>query len=243
MAIVAIVQARMGSSRLPGKILLPLCGKPMLWHVIQRLKACTFLDRIVIATSVEKQDDCLYDFCRVNDFDVYRGSENDVLDRYYQAARVFQADEIVRITADCPLIDPEVTASVIKVYQANLRECDGASNVIRRTYPRGLDTEVISFSALQRAWKQAQEPMFREHVTLYLYRHPETFRMRSVESERDISYLRWTVDEEKDFSFVKETYQRLYCSGRIFSMKDILQMLEREPLLMSINSAVEQKKI
>jgi len=239
--IVAIIQARMGSIRLPGKVLMDIEGKPMLWHVINRVKYSKLINKIVIATSTNKKDDVIEEFCKSNNIDFYRGSEMDVLDRYYQAAKVFKASLIVRITSDCPLIDPEVVDLVIKTHLSS--DVDYTSNNIERTFPRGLDTEVFKFSALEKAYKEAVAPYQREHVTVYIYENPYLFRLNNVKNDKDISYLRWTVDEKADLHFVREIYKRLNKEDRIFLMRDILNVLEREPFLIEINKYVKQKSI
>ncbi|MDD5085611.1 MAG: glycosyltransferase family protein [Candidatus Omnitrophica bacterium] len=241
--VIAIVQARMGSTRLPGKVLIDIAEKPMLWHVLDRLRHAHFVHDVMVATSINKKDNAIERFCRVNNLNCYRGSEEDVLDRYYQAARVEKADIVVRITADCPLTDPKIVDKVISAYVKNAGSFQGSSNVINRTYPRGLDTEVISFSALEQAWGKAKKPYQREHATTYIYEHPEEFKMYSVENGEDLSLLRWTVDEESDLCFVREIYKRLWREGKVFLIRDVLAALEKEPYLKEINSRIKQKKV
>lgn len=239
--VVAIIQARMNSTRLPGKALKNITGKPMLAHVVERLKSTKLVNEIVIATTTKEEDRIISRFA--NDFGVksFAGSEEDVLDRYYQAAKRCEADVIVRITSDCPLIDPEVVDKVIAFYLKNRGTKDYVSNCLRRSYPRGLDTAVFCFEVLEMAWQQSKEPYQREHVTLYIYEHPEIFRLVNVENNEDLSYMRWTVDEARDLEFVREIYERLYKEGEIFAMKDVLALLKREPQLMEINKGVKQK--
>lgn len=243
--IVAIIQARMGSSRLPGKVLMEISGKPILWHVVNRLRDCRFLDQIVIATSVDKKDDAIEKFCKDNDISYYRGNEADVLDRYYQTAKDYDADIIARITADCPLIDPKIVDRVITGYFENMTNFDGASNIVNRRYPRGLDVEVVSFSSLERCWEEADKDYQKEHVTPYIYEHPEIFKIYSIESKNneDLSCLRWTVDEEADLQFVREIYKRLHKPRKLFLMDDVLQVLKKEPYLGRINRCIKQKEV
>lgn len=239
--VVAIIQAHMGSTRLPGKAMIPILDKPMLWHVANRLKPCKFIDEIVVATSTNDKDDVLEGFCRSSGMIVYRGNEFDVLDRYYRAATARDADIIVRITSDCPLIDPIVSDKVIFAFLNDRMGVDMASNVVVRTYPRGLDTEVFSFKSLEEAWREAKESHEREHVTKYIYNHPDIFRIKNVTNDEDVSYLRWTVDEKPDLKFVEEIYKRLYREGKIFFMQDILKTLEKESDLILINRDVKHK--
>lgn len=241
--VVAIIQARMGSERLPGKVLMDIVGRPMLWHVINRVRYSKYINKIIIATTTNKDDDQIEDFCKIYNIDFYRGSEGDVLDRYYQTAELWNADIIVRITSDCPLIDSEVVDKVIYSYLKNKKNFNGASNIIKRTHPRGLDTEVISFGTLERVWNDANEDYQREHVTIYIYEHAKQFKLYSVENDKDLSHYRWTVDEEKDLKFVREIYKSLYRGENIFLMKDILSLLKKKPHLRETNKDVEQKKI
>lgn len=239
--VVVIIQARTKSTRLPGKVLKNIVGKPMLAHVIERVENIRLVDEIVIATTVKEEDRVILRLANDCGVKSFSGSEEDVLDRYYQAAKRYQADVIVRITSDCPLIDPEVVDKAIAFYLKYKGTVDYVSNSLRRSYPRGLDTEVFSFEVLERTWQKAKEPHQREHVTPYIYKHPETFRLANVENSEDRSYMRWTVDEEKDLEFVKEVYKRLYKEGEIFLMKDVLTLLRKEPQLMEINKNVTQK--
>jgi len=241
--VVVIIQARMGSSRLPGKILEDIEGQPMLWHIVNRVKTCKLIDEIVVATTVEKNDDQVEEFCKKNDIEVFRGSEADVLDRYYQVAQLYKADVIARITGDCAVIDPKVTDRVVASYLENQDSCDFASNALNRTYPYGVETEVTSFEVLKSAWENAKEERYREHVMPYIIDHPELFHLKSVESNEDLSYLRWTVDQKEDLELIREIYKRLYSPGKIFYMEDILELVSKEPHLKEINKDVEQKKV
>lgn len=240
MIIGTIIQARMGSTRLPGKVLKEIEGKPMLWHIVYRLTMSTLIKKIIVATSTHTKDDAIAKFCKQERIPYFRGSEDDCLERYYQAAKENMLDVITRITADCPLIDPVVTDRVISAY-FNESGGDCASNVIKRTYPRGLDTEVFSFSCLQRVYKAAKTAREREHVTIFMHEHPERFRLISVENDVDLSGMRWTVDEEADLRFVKEIYKRLSARGNFFLTNDVLKILELEPEIKQINKEVEQK--
>ena len=241
--IIAIVQARMSSARLPCKVLMDLCGKPVLWHVVNRLKRSSLIGEIVIATTVNEKDNAIVGFCKKNNFDYYRGSEEDVLDRYYQTAKKFKADIITRITSDCPLIDPEVVDKVIKAYLDGKKNFDGATNSIRRTYPRGLDAEVFSFKALEKCWEQAGKGYQREHVTVYMYEYPELFKLVSVENNKDLSAWRLVVDEVDDFELVKKIYENLFLKNKYFSMKDIEVLLEKNYSFLEINKKVKQKQL
>ena len=240
--VIAIVQARMGSTRLPGKVLLDLSGKPMLVRDIERIQRAEKIDDVVIATTIQPGDDTIISLCREYGWHFFRGSENDVLDRYYRAAREYHAKTIVRITSDCPLIEPTIVDLLIEKFSALEPTIDYVSNIFPlRTYPRGLDTEVMSFSALERCWKEETNPAYREHVTPYIHHHPDRFRISEVNNERDLSSLRWTVDTPEDFDFVSRIYHHFGENG--FSWTDILDLLEKYPQLLEINKGIAQKVI
>ncbi len=232
MKTVVILQARIGSTRLPGKVLLDLEARPMLWHVVERIRRARNVQQVVVATTTSKSDDVLEQFCRAHDIAFFRGSEPDVLDRYYQTAKAFAADTVVRITSDCPLIDPEVIDRVTGIFQQG--GFDYVSNTIETTYPDGLDTEVFSFAALERAWREATQISEREHVTPYL-RSSGQFRVRNVEIDHGASLaeLRWTVDEAHDLEFVRAIYKHLK-SRPAFGMRDVLKLLEEKPELQKL---------
>lgn len=231
--IAVIIQARMGSRRLPGKVLKSISGRPMLWHVLMRVRQAKSVDTIIIATSDEAADNPIADFCAQEGVSCFRGNESDVLDRFYHAARWIGADVIVRITADCPMIDPVVLDAVVTAYHKN--RCDYACNAIRRTYPDGLDTEVFPFEVLEKAWKEASLKSEREHVTPYIWKNEEQFNLHHVMQEQDLSALRWTVDEPEDLTFVRSIYEHLYVPNVVFHMEDILGLLRTHPELSTLN--------
>jgi glutamate-1-semialdehyde-2,1-aminomutase len=232
--IVAIVQARMGSSRLPGKVLADIAGETMLGRVVERLQRSRTVDHVVVATSDSAADDAVEQFCQHKHCAVFRGSEANVLDRYYRTAKAFRADAIVRVTADCPLIDPEVIDRVVAAYLTG--DCDYASNTLVCTYPDGLDAEVFSSTALEVAWYEARRETDREHVTPYL-RSSGRFRLRNVECElgRSLHHLRWTVDEPGDLEFARAIYARLGARSD-FSWREVLSLLDADPSLAELNS-------
>ena len=240
MNIVAIIQARIGSSRLPGKILMDLGGETVLGRVANRLRRSRDISKIVVATTDGPTDDVVVSECQRLKVKYFRGSEHDVLDRYFQTARAFQAEVVVRITSDCPVIDPDLVDQTIRAF--NDQKSDYASNVIPRTYPRGLDTEVFNFVSLERAWQEAGEPHQREHVTPYLYEHPEKFRLGSLRADADYSHYRWTVDTREDLELLRTIYSRFNNSDD-FNWLEILHLMEREPELGEVNSQVLQKPV
>jgi glutamate-1-semialdehyde aminotransferase/spore coat polysaccharide biosynthesis protein SpsF (cytidylyltransferase family) len=232
--IAAIVQARMSSTRLPGKVLADVAGHPVLWHVVRRLRRARLVNQIVIATSQNSADDVVARFCEQESVCCFRGSENDVLDRYYQAARAGSADVVVRITADCPLLDAAVVDKVVQRFLDG--GYDYVSNAMRYTYPDGLDTEVFSFAALEQAWREAVKPSDREHVTPYL--RAGKFRICNVENDQPLPPdLRWTVDEAADLEFVRQVFAG-FAGAEYFSMKEVLNFLNQNAAVQALNSSV-----
>jgi spore coat polysaccharide biosynthesis protein SpsF len=234
--IAAIIQARTGSSRLPAKVLADIVGKPLLVHLVSRVKAAKFIESIIIATTTNEADRVICKMAEENGVAYFMGSEEDVLDRYYQAATKFNTDPIVRITADCPLIDPHIIDVVVQRYLEG--DCDYAANTLKLTYPDGLDVEVFGYKALKKAWKEARWASEREHVTAYIRNNADKFRLANVENSADLSHFRWTVDEAKDLKFVREVYKRLYREGQIFYMEDIVELLRKYPALAQINQGI-----
>ena len=240
MKTVAVVQARMGSTRLPGKVLLPLLGEPVLTRVMRRIARAERLDEWVVATTVDPGDDPIAALAASEGWLLVRGSVDDLLDRYVEAARARDADVVVRITADCPLIDPAIVDETVAVFEAG--ECDYAATGLEpRTFPRGLDVEVVARAALEQAWRDDAEPAWREHATPYIYRHPELFRLCRVGSDMDGSAHRWTVDTPEDYELVRRIYDAL---GRDdFSWREALAVVEAHPDWMELNRNVVQKVV
>lgn len=244
MRVVLVIQARMSSTRLPGKVLLPLAGATMLERQLERLARCRRVDRIVVATTDRPVDDPIVDLVTSLDgVAVYRGPEDDVLARYVGAAREHGADVVVRVTSDCPLIDPDVVDEAIAVYQRNEGHVSYVSNAIERTFPRGLDVEVVPSDVLETAAAEATSPSDREHVTAYIWRRPERFPRIDVLAEEDNSQLRWTVDTPEDFSLVSRIYDRLYPVKPDFIYSDVLALVKASPELADVNRHVVQKRV
>jgi spore coat polysaccharide biosynthesis protein SpsF len=240
MKIAALIQARLGSARLPGKVLRDIGGRTMLARVVRRVQRAAAIDNVIVVTTTEPAESAVVEECERIGVHCFRGSELDVLDRYYQAAKQFKTDAVVRITSDCPLIDPGVTGSVVSVFRNETP--DYASNVIERSYPRGLETEVVSMEALSRAWREARQPYEREHVTPYFYENPNLFRLSSVKDEIDHSRHRWTVDAPEDLEFVRAVYACLE-DGDNFDWADVLQILNDRQVLTAMNASVRQKSV
>jgi spore coat polysaccharide biosynthesis protein SpsF len=240
MTVVAIIQARMHSSRLPGKVLQDVCGESMLSRVVHRVSLATSLDEVVVATSDTIVDNAVESECRKLRVSVFRGSENDVLDRFFQAAVFHKGEIAVRITADCPLIEPVIIDRVVQAFLSS--NVDYASNTLLRTYPRGLDVEVVSLRALAVAWRDAVKPYHRAHVTPYFYENANLFKLLSITNPRDWSRYRWTVDTAEDLQFVRRVYEVLG-SNNLFSWEDVLKLCERESGLVELNRHVQQKPL
>ncbi len=234
--IVAIIQARMGSTRLPGKTMVDVEGKPLLKHIVDRVSASKKIDAVLIATTTSPEDKVILEFARQNNIQAYAGSDEDVLERFYEAAKVVNADIIVRITADDPFKDPEVLDTVVDYYLSH-PELDYASNTIVPSYPEGLDIEVFSFLALEKAYREAKLPSEREHVTPYFWKNPDLFRIANVSNKHNLSHMRWTLDYPEDLIFTRAIYSRLNNKG-IFLMDDIFSLLKNEPELIHINEGI-----
>jgi spore coat polysaccharide biosynthesis protein SpsF len=243
MKVVCIVQARVGSTRLPGKVLKKICGKTVLEHDIDRLKRAKNIDEIVIATTTEERDIEIVNEAKRLGVKYYRGSESDVLSRYYFAAKENNADIVVRVTSDCPLLDSEVTEEIIKFYLENYPKYDYVSNTLDRTYPRGLDTEVFSFKVLEEAFLNAKENFQREHVTPYMWDNNTKYKVYQYKDIADSSNLRLTLDTQEDFKLITEIYIDLYNNNQYFGLKEILNLFNERPELIEINKEIQQKKI
>lgn len=240
MATVAIIQARMGSSRLPGKVLEVFGGKTALDHCVERTRACSAIDDVVIATTTAPADDVLVDTCRARNWRWFRGSEHDVLDRYYRAASEVGAAHVVRITSDCPLNDPDVIGELIARYVAHGADY-GSTSYPRPTFPLGISAEVLRFDVLERAWREDENPAWREHVTPYVYRHPEMFRLVGYGCEADFSEHRWTLDTPEDARLIRTLFDHF--GDRPFGWRDALAAVQARPEWQAINAAIVQRKI
>jgi spore coat polysaccharide biosynthesis protein SpsF len=240
---VAMIQARMGSTRFPGKVLKPILGRPMLLHIVQRVRSVRALKNVVVLTSERCEDQPIRDLCRSEGIAVFNGSENDVLDRFYQAALRYSADPLVRVTGDCPLVDPQLIEQLLEIFAAgswdhvSVAAGAGALYLNRGRFPDGLDAECFSIAALKRAWSEATASSDREHVTPYIWRVPERFRCRLVDADGDYSDMRWTVDHEEDFVMITRIYEALYRPERPFTFAEIIDFLKRRPELALLNRA------
>ena len=241
---VAIIQARMSSTRLPGKVLLDICGKPALEHVIDRVKRCTQIDEIVIATTQDEGDKVLVDKAKEFGVGFYTGDTFDVLSRYYNAAKKYEADIIVRITSDCPLIDPGLTDDIVLFYKEH--DYDLVANLVNpdvstRTYPNGLDTEVFSFKTLEDTFLKADQKYQREHVTIYMH---ETIENKyCYRNDIDYSDYRWTLDTKEDYELICSIYKNLYKDNMNFTWLDVIRFVQKNPEICTINGHIEYRTV
>lgn len=234
--ILLIVQARTSSTRLPGKVAMPILGKAMLHQQLDRLKCCIAVDEICVATSVENSDTVVEDICKGAGVKCFRGNLNDVLGRFYQCARFYRADTIVRICGDCPLIDSQLIDKIIEFHKEN--KADYSTNCINRQYPDGQDVEVFSFSALEQAYFEAEKPSEREHVTPYI-RESGRFSVKNFHELEDFSNYRMSVDYRQDFQLVKKVFEALYEKDSNFGLGAIVEYLQRHPEVVQLNSNIE----
>ncbi|MGE7601568.1 cytidylyltransferase domain-containing protein [Peribacillus sp. NPDC097675] len=242
MKVVAIIQARMGSSRLPGKVMKQVQGKPLLQYQLERIGKARFINKIVVATTTKETEQPIVDLCERLSVAIFRGPEDDVLTRFFDAATEHQTDIVVRLTADCPLIDPHTIDQALEEFLAGVGKYDYVSNTLERTYPRGFDVEVFSMKALEQAFKEAKEATYREHVTPYIYHHPEKFRLAPFLNDIDFSSLRLTVDTEDDLKLITWLLDHLY-ENDDFTLEDVTNLLQDNPEWASINAHIEQKKV
>ena len=238
--IIAILQARMGSTRLPGKVLKTIKKKTLLELYINRIKPCQLIDEIVVATTDLEQDNTIEELVVRLGFECFKGSEKDLLDRYYKCACRYNAEVIVRVTPDDPFVDYQVVDRGISIFLEN--NVDFVTNHLTPTYPEGLDVEIYSFSALEKLWYQAKLLSEREHVFPYIQNHPEEFRIINFTQEQDSSHLRWTIDYECDYEMTKVIYDHLYEQKQIFLQEDILQLLQKYPEITRMNAHIQRKE-
>ena len=239
MKIAAIIQARMSSKRLPNKVMLPLSGKPVLEHVIERLKYSKIIEDIIVATSSDPSDQKIVDYCKKKKISFFCGNLTDVLDRYYQAAKKNNIDVVVRITSDCPLIDPEIVDEVLKNFFLN----DYDLFSLGGEFPDGLDCQVFKFSALAKSWVEATLKSDREHVGTYIENtNPKVFKIGALKKFKNLQNYRWTIDQIEDYEFLKKIFRKLYKNGKIFLTGDIIELLNKEPELLNINKNITRNE-
>lgn len=240
MRIISIIQARISSTRLPNKVLLNLEGKTVLEHVVSRVAQAQRVSGVVVATTIKKEDLAIVKMCAGLGYSVFCGSENDVLDRFYQAARLFEADHLVRITADCPMMDPALIDQVVRLHLD--AGSDYTSNILEETFPDGEDIEVFTFKALKTAWERADLTSEREHVTPFIQKHGDLFKLTNLKSPHNLGGKRWTIDNDEDYEFLKIVFGALYPQNPFFGMDDVLRVLEQHPEWERINTHVARNE-
>jgi len=241
--VVAIVQARMGSTRLPGKVLKKILGKPLVEYLIERINSSQMINDLVIATTTNRCDDAIVDYCRTHHIKYYRGSEEDVLSRYMEAAESYKAEVIVRICSDSPLVDPLLIDELVREFLLKYPSCDYLSNTIKQTYPLGMNIEVFSFESLQKTYKNAKSQYEKEHVTPYIYYNPHQFKICEKHYQHDLSMLRLTVDVAEDFELVKTILEKLYPIDPCFTLENIVSLYNQDSDIFKINSHILQKQV
>jgi len=246
MRVVTIIQARLGSSRLPGKVLLPLAGKELLVRMVERVQRASLCGSIIVAMTDNPADSAIENICRRENFLFFRGHETDLLDRHFQVASQFQADAVVKIPSDCPLIDPLIIDKVISFFLESYKKSweqhfDYVSNLHPPSYPDGNDVEIMPFEVLATAWREGNKDFEREHTTPFIWEQPHRFRLGNVKWETGLDFSmthRWTIDYPEDYRFINAIYDRLYDKKPGFGLQDILALLEKEPRLMEINKSL-----
>ncbi len=226
----------MNSKRLPGKVMLDLVGKPVMWHIYHRLKNCKYLDDVVISTGEYEKNSQICEFAKENKINYFVGSEKNLIDRIYNTAKFFNADAIVRITSDCPLVDPEIVDRLILEFKKINSQYDLVTNCITHTFPHGLDVEIYSVGALEKMFNEIQDIEFREWFPLYIQKNSDKFKILEIKNNQNLSYHRWTLDYPEDYKLLKEIFERLYKKNNIFLMNDVLQLFKKHPNLTKINS-------
>jgi len=237
----AIVEARMGSTRLPGKTMLSIVGKPSIELLIERLRLAHKIDTIILATTTNSEDDVIESFCKKNQVICFRGSSSDVLGRVYHAAKQYKTDVVVEVTGDCPLLDPWLIDKCIDMFLKS--DYDYLSNFIEQSYPPGIDVQIFSFRVLEEINKLAKSEKFREHVTLYILKHPEKYKMHNVTAPPEVCYPNWHIelDEQRDYELIKRIYESLYFDNSRFTTMDIINLLKANPDWLKINADVNRE--
>lgn len=244
MKVVAVIQARLSSKRLPKKVMMDILGKPVIWHVYNRLSFCKSLSEVVIATGDLNNNKEICEFAEKNQIKYHAGSELDLIQRLSQTSLKFNADAIVRITSDCPLVDPQIVDKLVYTYEKNKEQYDIVTNCQAHTFPHGLDVEVYSSKLLQRLNDEIKEPELREWFPLFIIKNQQNFRILNIKNDDNLSRIRLTLDYPKDYELIKKIYQNLYREGTTFYMHDILDLVRRQPDLLSINSEhVEHRNV
>jgi spore coat polysaccharide biosynthesis protein SpsF len=239
--IILVIQARMGSSRLPGKVMADVIGKPLIWHMYQRLKHISLISNIVISTTKNNEDKKLIEFAKSEGIQSFAGDENDIIDRLYQTGKKFKSTILVKINADCPLIDPKLIEKGIKIYLKSPEKPDLVTNSLNDTFPEGMQYGIFNFDTIEELWKTIKDPFWREYFFRYIIEHEEKFKIIGIQNEDDLSELRWTVDYKEDLEFVNKIFNELYEKNPYFSMEEILEIIKKNPKISKINQKYSSK--
>ena len=226
----------MNSKRLPGKVMLDLVGKPVIWHIYHRLKKCRNLDDVVISTGEYEKNSQICEFAKKNQIKFFVGSEKDLISRLYNTAKTFHADAIVRITSDCPLVDPEIVDKLVKEFKKKDFQYDIITNCATHTFPHGLDVEIYSFKIIEKMFKQIDDVELREWFPIFVQKNPADFKILEIKNESDLSYYRWTLDYPEDYDLLKNIFEKLYDDENIFLMNNVLELFKNNPKLINMNS-------
>jgi spore coat polysaccharide biosynthesis protein SpsF len=241
--IVACIQARMGSTRLKKKVLKKILGRTLIEHIFRRLKKTQEINEIVLTTSRKKENDVLVKHAKDIGLKYYRGEEKDLVSRLYQTNKEFKADALVRITGDCPLVDPKLIDKMVKIYRKNYKKIDFVTNVFPPTFPDGLDIEILSTSILERLDNEIKDSFYREGLTFYIMENPKKFRIYNFKNSINLSSMRWTVDYPEDLVFIREIYKTFDKKNKIFTIADILNFLKKNPPISKINAKWANKTV
>lgn len=239
--IIIVVQARLGSSRLPGKVMKPILGKPLIWHIVNRLKKISSVSNIVISTTNEKDDERLIEFAQSEKISIGAGKVYDIIDRLYQTCKKFNPTIIIKVNGDCPLIDPILIEEGIKIYLNSKEKPDLVTNALDNTFPEGTQFGIFNFFTLENLRKNIEKPFWREYFFRYMIEHKHEFKIIGIKNQEDLSSLRWTVDYKEDFEFVKKIFESLYRKNMYFTMNDILECLKKNPEFIKINEKYSSK--
>jgi len=239
--IIAVIQGRMGSTRLPGKVLADIEGKPLIWHIFNRLQKISLISEVVISTTNQSTDKPLIEFAKKENIAYFAGSEDDIIDRIYKTGEKFSCDILVKINADCPLIDIELIENGINLFLSSKNKPDLITNCVEETFPEGMQYSIFNFNVIKKIWLTLKESFWREYFYRFMIENKNNFSIINIKNEKDLSKLRWTVDYQEDLEFVKKIYSKLYSKNQFFGMNEILNLLDKNPEIRKINDKYSSK--
>jgi spore coat polysaccharide biosynthesis protein SpsF len=239
--IIAVIQGRMGSTRLPGKVLADIEGKPLIWHIFNRLQKISLISEVVISTTNQSTDKPLIEFAKKENIAYFAGSEDDIIDRIYKTGEKFSCDILVKINADCPLIDIKLIENGINLFLSSKNKPDLITNCVEETFPEGMQYSIFNFNVIKKIWLTLKESFWREYFYRFMIENKNNFSIINIKNEKDLSKLRWTVDYQEDLEFVKKIYSKLYSKNQFFGMNEILNLLDKNPEIRKINDKYSSK--